>query len=588
MPRIFATSLSAHRFALASPAIPPAICPAYPSDRSNAVKPVSLTFLSSRLHPLHGRPCGPSQPRCLKTRLKRSCLWSLILGSIASPLAAPAWGQTSPGSTGTGQKLQFTNEAQYSYSDPSKGNSYTGTTNTLELSPDPLIDPLGRILGCNGEPLADYSGFSVSLYEPSPSDPTSTELGNLLSLTGTELPDLPNNGIFGGLSPNSGNLNPFLLSNLSEGTYNFLFDPNRGQTEVGKTYILVISPPANGSFIERRIKIEIISSINNNLLSYRATSIDGQPISADGGTQVSQSVVLVPNAEQVGLDLLSLQLATVLCEPNQITISKTADRATASPGDIVLYRLAVRNQSDVAISGLTFSDRLPRGLKFLDNSVRAVIDDVEVALTTSINERTATLTTLANLPPQGVMNVIYAARVTPDAVRGSGRNTAIVDGLRTDNGFSVKDGPAVHALKIRPGILTNYGVLVGRVFDDKNFDGEQQRNEPGLPNAVIFLQDGNRIVTDENGLFSVANVQPGYHSGVLDLSSVPGYDFAPNEYRRELNSDSRLVRLEPSGMARMNFPVTPYFGPAEGSQNAPGNGSQSTDDRPLLRSQEVQ
>ncbi len=555
-------------------------------------------FLPSGLRPQQGK----AKRQRSHQAWGQGFLWCCIASAITAPVLvqpSPAWAQSIPsGPSGNSRgPLKFTNEAQYRYSDPAQGETYSGTTNTLELSPDPLIDPLGRILGCGGQPLSDYSGFSVALYEPDPSDPTGTELGSLLSLTTTELPDIANNGIFGGLAPNSTNRNPFQLSNSSEGRYNFLFDPNLGQTNVGRTYILLISPPDNGNFLERRIRLEITDSGASNLLSYRATSLDGQPISADGGTQVSQSVVLVPNAEQIGLNLLSLQLETVLCEPNQISISKTADRATASPGDVVLYRLAVRNQSDVAIDGLSFSDRLPRGLKLLNRTVRAMIGDQEIVITTSDNGRLATLTTLASLPPQEILNVIYAAQVTPDALRGSGRNSAIVDGRRTDNDLPLKDGPAIHNLQIRPGILTNYGVLIGRVFHDKNFDGEQQRDEPGLANAVIFLQDGNRIVTDEAGLFSVANVQPGYHSGVLDLSSVPGYDFAPNHYRREFNSDSRLVRLEPSGLARMNFAVTPVstgMGRSHSLDNLvqpPQGRSRPTDDsadNALLRTQEVQ
>lgn len=130
---------------------------------------------------------------------------------------------------------------------------------------------------------------------------------------------------------------------------------------------------------------------------------------------------------------------------------------------------------------------------------------------------------------------------------------------RTDNGFSTKDGPATYQLKIRPGIVSDCGTIIGRVFVDKNFDGEQQPGERGIPNAVIFLEDGNRITTDPNGLFSVANVLPGNHTGVLDLSSVNGYTLAPNEKFRERNSQSRLVRLEPGGLVRMNFAVTPAF-----------------------------
>ena len=95
---------------------------------------------------------------------------------------------------------------------------------------------------------------------------------------------------------------------------------------------------------------------------------------------------------------------------------------------------------------------------------------------------------------------------------------------------------------------------------DKNFDGEQQRGEPGVPNAVVYLDDGNRIIADPDGLFSMANVVSGNRVGVIDLSSLPGYTLAPNLYRLENNSQSRLARLEPGGLVRMNFAVTPTYG----------------------------
>jgi hypothetical protein len=115
-------------------------------------------------------------------------------------------------------------------------------------------------------------------------------------------------------------------------------------------------------------------------------------------------------------------------------------------------------------------------------------------------------------------------------------------------------------MTIRPGILADCGTIVGRVFVDKNFDGQQQPGEPGVPNAVVFMDDGNRILTDADGLFSLINVLPGYRVGTLDLYSMPGYTLAPNLFRIEENSVSRMVRLSPGGMARMNFAVTPTFG----------------------------
>ena len=253
-----------------------------------------------------------------------------------------------------------------------------------------------------------------------------------------------------------------------------------------------------------------------------------------------------------------------ICQAQEIQIIKTGDRATAEPGDTVIYRLLIRNLSSAAINNLTVTDTLPLGFQFLPKAVRGDFRGTAVPITTTQNGSTVTFNVGTSLPqgatdPSAVLNIAYAAVVTPDAVRGKGRNSAIVFGQRADNGFGVKDGPAVHQLRLRSGIITDCGTILGRVFIDKNFDGEQQPGEPGVPNAVIFMDDGNRITTDKDGLYSVANVLPGYRTGVLDLSSIPGYTLAPNLYFSERNSQSRLVHLEPNGMVRMNFAVTPSF-----------------------------
>jgi SdrD B-like domain len=155
------------------------------------------------------------------------------------------------------------------------------------------------------------------------------------------------------------------------------------------------------------------------------------------------------------------------------------------------------------------------------------------------------------------LNIAYAAQLTPDAIRGTGQNIASVFGQRSDNLRRVQDGPAVHKLRVRSGLLSDCGTIVGRVFVDQNFDGEQQPGEPGVANAVIILDDGNRVTTDKDGLYSVANVIAGQRTGVLDATSVRGYTLAPNKVVRERNSQSRLVNLAPGGLVRMNFAVTP-------------------------------
>jgi uncharacterized repeat protein (TIGR01451 family) len=245
---------------------------------------------------------------------------------------------------------------------------------------------------------------------------------------------------------------------------------------------------------------------------------------------------------------------TVTATQATLELVKTADRAAAEPGDTVVYRLALENTGTAPARQIVLTDNLPLGLQFLPESVRGSVTD-ETG-TTPVNLPPATVSgrtitfTFDNLPPEQTLTVVYAALVTPDAIRGDGRNVA----------SEPRSNISSFRLRIREGILSECGTLLGRVFVDKNFDGEQQPGEPGVPNAVIFLDDGNRITTDADGLFSLANVISGWRTGTLDLSSLPGYSLAPNTRFIESNSQSRLVRLEPGGMARMNFAVTPAYG----------------------------
>jgi hypothetical protein len=101
------------------------------------------------------------------------------------------------------------------------------------------------------------------------------------------------------------------------------------------------------------------------------------------------------------------------------------------------------------------------------------------------------------------------------------------------------------------------GTIIGRVFVDSNGDGEKQAGELGIANAVIFTDDGLRVTTDEYGRFTIPSAYPGYRSAALDLSSIPGYQVAPNPHRIDRNVPSHFVRIAPGSLARMNFAVAP-------------------------------
>lgn len=254
----------------------------------------------------------------------------------------------------------------------------------------------------------------------------------------------------------------------------------------------------------------------------------------------------------------TVPLSAVLGEA-VLELIKTGDRAAAEPGDTVIYRLLVRNTGTVSVSNITLTDQLPLGMQLLPNSIQGAITVGTTATPTSIalgsqSGQTATFQYNGVLGPSQDLTVIYAVQLTPDALRGNGRNLATAAGQTPSR--TIQSGTASHVLRINSGILTDCGTLLGRVFIDHNFDGEQQAGEAGIPNAVIFLDNGNRITTDIDGAFSVTCLLPGARTGTLDLTSVPGYVLAPNLYRIQDNSQSRLVHMAPGSLERMNFAVT--------------------------------
>jgi uncharacterized repeat protein (TIGR01451 family) len=440
------------------------------------------------------------------------------------------------------QASKINNQAQYEYevvnSDTKVKSTINGRTRTVTVTVDSingLVDPIGAITGCNGQILPSYAGYSVILFN------------TIDRINPTSIAALDRTTPANGIEPNNTNINPFSLAGSTDGRYNFLF--NQSQTVVGKSYILIVKIPENSSYGERRVIIDI-TGFDGNILSYTATSLDGKPLSTTE-SNIRKNSISIADAARIGL------VGVGICESQPAKIVKTADRATAEPGDTVVYRISLSNNSDKDIPNPIVEDTLPLGMFLRPDSIRASLGTTNLngVNLTQVGQKASFKFSAPgfSIPARKVVNLVYAVTLDADAIRGTGQNSAVLE----DSTGKIIDGPATHLLSIRQGLIRDTGTIIGRVFVDKNFDGQQQPNEPGIPNAVIYLDDGNRITTDANGLFSVQAAVAGYRTGTLDFSSLPGYSLAPNLYFKERNSPSRLVKLAPGGIVRMNFGVTP-------------------------------
>ncbi len=486
----------------------------------------------------------------------------LLAGSLLPAVLVPAARAQDRG--------QISNQTSFSYSD-GKGGMAMGGMTTRSL----LVDPRGTVMGCDGAPLPSYSGFTIGLYQPDPADPTGAEVKGAVALTATALS--VEAGVPAGVPPNTLNANPFALSDTDKGRFSLMLDPSRGQLDAGRVYILVLTPPPGSAYRQRRIRITL-GARDGTSIAYTAASLDGEPVNGMGGALTGPHAMLM--AAPTGPGLAGLNLTLSDCQAHELQISKSGDRSTAEPGDTVIYRILVQNPTTLPLEHIQVLDTPPLGFDLRPDSVRASASGKSVPIAVSRSGPTTVLDAGGFLlPPGQALTLAYAVQLTPDALRGDGKNSAVVtaDVLTVSHGTTmttpISDGPAVFTLQVRQGLLTDTGTLLGRVWVDRSRDGEQQAGEPGVPNAVVILDDSTRIVADANGLFSLASVTAGYHTAALDMQSVPGYVIARNRRFKERNSQSRLVNVQPGGMVRLNFGVVPADAPAPMSMPMPKEGA---------------
>ncbi len=90
--------------------------------------------------------------------------------------------------------------------------------------------------------------------------------------------------------------------------------------------------------------------------------------------------------------------------------------------------------------------------------------------------------------------------------------------------------------------------LLGKVFNDKNGNGEQEPGEEGVASAMVALSTSVYALTDEHGRYHIARLQPGRVAVKLNAASLPLGTKPAGEMRRE-------ITLTPGMFSRVSFGV---------------------------------
>ncbi|MDX8512107.1 prealbumin-like fold domain-containing protein [Mesorhizobium captivum] len=228
---------------------------------------------------------------------------------------------------------------------------------------------------------------------------------------------------------------------------------------------------------------------------------------------------------------------------SDISITKIANLRFIHRGEQAPYTIRVTNNAGSPASGLTVVDIMPAGFRYVEGS--ATVNGTKA--TPEIVGRQIRFTNLS-VPASSTLEI--RLRLLALSTAGPGEHVNIATALGPSGEELAPPARAVVEIIVEP--VFDCGDIIGKVFDDQNRNGYQDKGEPGLAGARVATVKGWLITTDEYGRFHVACADlPDARIGSnfimkLDTRTLPtGY--------RLTTENPRVVRLTAGKMTELNF-----------------------------------
>lgn len=195
---------------------------------------------------------------------------------------------------------------------------------------------------------------------------------------------------------------------------------------------------------------------------------------------------------------------------DELAIAKVARALEAELGDVVPYVVTVTNRSPGPLRDVVVHDRLAPGTAFARTGLQGS-DSVRA------NGRDVTFFVAGTLAPGASAEVKYAASIVEPGRATSLRSTAWAEA----EGGLVRTDTVSALLRVRRGLAMRGRTVIGKVWVDRNDDGEQQAGEEGAPNMRVWTADGQVVTTDAEGRFSLRDLGAGTYAFRLDTAGAP-------------------------------------------------------------------
>lgn len=195
-----------------------------------------------------------------------------------------------------------------------------------------------------------------------------------------------------------------------------------------------------------------------------------------------------------------------------VSLSKSASRTTAQPGDAVFYTVTVRNtDTQRAKRQVSVTDTPSPWLRLSPESIRIDGQPAGDAVTVTPDGRALTFS-LALIEPGATMKLTYAMTVRADAPPGQAINRAEAVDPRGERTV------AEASVRIQRDTIASRMTVIGRVTAGPcTLMSERQ----GIAGVRVMLEDGSFAITDRDGRYHFEGVVPGTHVVQVQQQTLP-------------------------------------------------------------------
>jgi uncharacterized repeat protein (TIGR01451 family) len=229
----------------------------------------------------------------------------------------------------------------------------------------------------------------------------------------------------------------------------------------------------------------------------------------------------------------------------QLSVEKTANVLEVGIGETVPYTVTVENTGSLPVGDVMIHDLLPEGGRYSENSLIG-------ADSAHADGRNLTIYVTTTLAAGTSQTVHYSVAIVSAA-------TEIIENrayASAQNQFVTSD-EAVAWVRVRSNWPMETRAAIGKVWEDRDGDGVQDANEPGVAGVEIWSGNGVVATSDADGKFSFVNLRAGQHSFRLDRATMPS-NFSITGSR---GSQDLAIRAGDGWTTpRINFPLTPTEG----------------------------